>query len=591
MDNDKKLSLCAIERDWHPVPQEHTNPDHMVVPMVLPAHFDRIRFDENNLAQTTFLDARSRMYSELMKVAGFNFIECFTLPTGTTSRTSRAIDVLQVAYLATECVKELADLFDGDDKFPVPVECPRNLIWCCAYTPPGIENPYWLIERSMCQYTLFVLSMQMAFLNLHIHRRPKYTVGGKGDGATPEAEKAEKAKNPARVCRMHLDAIVASWEAGYYSQLASYGMVPEKEIMQKTYGDIIALMHLDYTIFHVELPMFMDAPAPWRRVQEGILVPRDLMTDENVAEKPSKIIRTHTMETLALILVAHKKAVSVYTEVFAETLHDSSGTDAYMKSLVIRHSCLTQLAKYLIQAPLVYRFLIWVLKFNVAVRDRRMNLIERCFKQINAIFKDPCFRLFIYSGSDDPRYAEQIKAIYSERAKASSQFDPNVKIMVAQNSDYMRTDVAIPSEIYECDLLFSIWSMETFAQFPPILINSFSYIVNGLNGFMQRSTMIDRTPDEEDDRNASQLPGIDDELAKIVKSADKIPKRRGYIPSEQATGFVNKFITSFKRAMPAPAEAASDAATPLQPTTHDGRGRSKSRKGGKREEPKEPDSI
>ncbi len=579
MDKDTKLSLRLIERDYHPVPQEHTNPDHMAVPMVLPAHLDRIRFDKNNLAQTTFLDVRARMYSELVKVVGFDFIECFTLPLGTTSRTSRAVDVIQVAYLATECVKHMADVFESDrvkfeagggpddsegdgssdsgdssdssssaraTRLPVPVECPRNLTWCCAYTPPGIEHPYWVIESSMCQYTLFVLSMQMAFLNLHLHRRSKYTAGGRDGGGSKHAEKMERAKNTARVCRMHLDVIVSTWESGYFSNLANFGMVPDREIMEKTFGDIVSLMQMDYHIFHVELPVFMDSVATWRRVQESILVPREITAD-NAQEVNNRLTREHTMEVLVLAIIAYDKSMSIYNEAFAETLHGDNASDTYTKSLTIRHSCLAQIAKYLIQAPYVYRFLIWVLKFNLVVRDRRLNLIERCYHRINSMFKDPCFRLFMYQGSDYRDHLQQVKAIYDERTSAAKQFNPGTKIMVAQNCDYARTDVAIPGEIYECDLLFSIWSMQTFAQFPPVLISSLGYIVDGLNAFMTRSTMIDR--EESDTGNSTQLPGIDEELSAMAKSASKPAKKDGYRPSEEARRFVNKFIKSYRKAV------------------------------------------
>jgi hypothetical protein len=570
--------IKQLERDYHPVPQEHTNPDHMVVPMVLPAQLDKIRFDEHNLAHTTYLDARARMYSELLKVVGFDFIECFTLPLGTTSRASRAVDVIQVAYLATECVKQLADVFESDrvkfeagcgpdktsasendssddsdgsgkadrtTRLPMAVECPRGLIWCCAYTPPGIENPYWVIERSMCQYTLFVLSMQMAFLNLHLHRRPKYTAGGRENGNNMVAEKLEKAKNTARVCRMHLDIIVANWESGHFSDLANYGMIPDREIMEKTFGDIVDLMHMDYRIFHVELPMFMDSVATWRRVQESVLLPREI-TVENAQTVGSKLAREHTMEVLAQVVIAYNKATFIYDGVFAETLHGTDGSDTYSKSLTIRHSCLAQIAKYLIQAPLVYRFLAWVLKFNLVARDRRLNLIDCCFNQIKSMFKDPCFRLFMYQGSEDIGHVQQVKEIYDERSRAAKQFDPSTKIMAAQNSEYIRTDVAIPGEIYECDLLFAIWSMQMFAQFPPVLISSFGYIVNGLNNFMVKSTMIDREVTETS--SSSQLPGIDDEVSRMTKSATKPRTKDGYRPSEETRRFVNKFIKSVRNA-------------------------------------------
>jgi len=568
IDHNRLHDIKPIAKDYHPIPQDKANPDQFALPLVLPARLEDVRFNKDDFMQVCYVDIRARVQSGLVSLVGLDFVEAVVLTTTPSSqhkRTStdiisdttinsrnglslqprgeRAYNLLQEAYLSCECAAKLAEDLNES-------ECPNGLIWCCAYTPTGIENNYWIVEASLCHYNMFAISLQMALLQLHAHRLGDTLILHWGNSSpSSEHESQERIKAylecATRACERHLSYLRDNWVVGFYGNLAELGMIPDSRTLETYFVDIIELLQLDYRIFHIYLPI-QAGTAVCERMIDKYLIPTILTKDKIEAG-----LQRTLLKLLAHVKVAYQKACSVLETCCSITKRRSSDdngatyeADVYANSLSVRQSYLAFVIKYIAQAPKVYNCLYWILKFNLAVRDIIcQSLMFHCYKQLQRIFRDPTFNLMLFGNNDVESLtytSAENRANEILRERANEMYQMGIKpnghgISPALERESHRINTAIPGEVYKVDFLFQVWSMRKFAQFNPTLLDTLEFVTRGIDMFMQRVKVKDESL-----KTSSGVFPTDNELKTMIGQV-KIKREPGrYATSKEATSFSEK---------------------------------------------------
>lgn len=398
------LTLKSLNKDHHPIEFLYSNPDHMVLPLAVPAmitSIDTTKSGNNSVMIATFIDMRARMRSWLQRVIGTEFskIPWYMNPlnrdyshlngrsnSNSTSSYSAAAsaatlttddntddedlnsfgtnvpasELLTRAIMATECVSTLTEVLskleeyfiDRDDEngdnnnntkkksskqesekerslrrtilesdkvfarmnldkndidslLSAPNAdtnyiSPENLIWCSAYTRNAIKHNYWLIENALCQYNMFVLLLQKAFMYSHLDNNTNkdylftnqsmYQHKGDSDNEdffqparhsssnnnsssssnngssyhidlkTYEEECKRRFKfSYIRACMELHNKIKIDWDTKYFSDLAENGMIPPERVMFGAISNVLRVMKVGFSLFNTNLPMLLDA--------------------------------------------------------------------------------------------------------------------------------------------------------------------------------------------------------------------------------------------------------------------------------------------------------------------------------------------
>lgn len=558
-----------IERDYHPIPQEFSDPDQLVAPLVIPASLSSARFDQANPVQVTFLDVRGRMRSELVRVVGFDFASLLELrsnsPASQSTANARAassssqtvesrqsqelaLRLLQEAYVATECVMNLAVTMVQQETTPQPVACPTDLIWCCAYTPTGVKNAYWMVEGILCHYNLFVLSLQAAFLQLHTNRCSKFLM--KKDDAHARRELFKHSY--IRACRRHLDHLIKQRESGShaiqqaYIALTALGMLPDETTL-KSYTDVLDLMQLDYTIFHILLPIFRDNGAALNQALSCVAIPHEVVTEEKITVA-KLAANKYLCKLIATTKFATQKANSVYKNVFTrmEYVDEANVRDYYRETMILKHLHLAQLVKYLAQAPYVYKALYRILVFNLTVRDdQHLQSARDAIENLKGFTNDPCFQLFLYNGNErhpSVLVRNQMTGIQKLRYNTVG-LRPRPRDLargLIADAELLRKNVAVPTEIHNVDLLFDVWSTKMVGQYPPGLLDIIVLIMSKLDTFIVSEKLLEKN-------SALESPPLTDKRINMEYGIIKFKhESKEYKPSKVSKAFIQQIMEEYR---------------------------------------------
>ncbi len=524
---------ASVVQDHHPLPIDKADMDQWCFPLVVPAMTHRIQFPPDAALAATYATVRHSLRSLLLVALGFRFTDV--------SDTEEGLMQLQEAYLASEVTLGLANT-----ALERAYQCPSELCWACAYTPSGVVNRSWRVEIALTRYNMLVLSLQMAFHQNRYHRRHQacrvssveytklqlesksiaclqqfQTLMGEWRDEHSQLQKRGMLPSPEalRVIEHLIGMLTLEWRIfhiclpAFRDSIATYNstwnaIAPAVNVdSDLDEAARLSAIGLDDGDFLYYCRLLQTACEQGRQLTKLVFHEKKrFVGNESGAGGGgglSAALWTSSSSSSGSSSKKRRKkdgkgssSSSLWASIFrtkpSATANDYSAGGAYggtsasaqvndialASQLFLTDLQCTQIVKYAMQSQYIYRLLYLILETSRASRVDDLADIAYCGEQFNSLFSvDPYMQLFINNLYDDTPVILKMK---KERESLNLPTrDPNSLPKLPQYT-------SMPVATLQVDWAFSVWGLETFAQFHPALVAGIAEMAHNTRDMIAR---------------------------------------------------------------------------------------------------------